>query len=117
MSYLSPRDCSRSCVGPRHLAFDTASLEVGGVAAGASLAVAIAMKDLELEAAPLLLVPYRLFWAPALRPGPAWLMIKANFDVAWRVLHPKLPIRPGIIRARTTLKRRRRGCCWRTRSR
>jgi len=24
-------------------------------------------------------------------------MIKANFDVAYRVLHPKMPIRPGIV--------------------
>ena len=30
--------------------------------------------------------------------------IKANFDVAYRVLHPALPIKPGIIKARTNLR-------------
>jgi len=31
-------------------------------------------------------------------------IIKANFDVAYRVLHPKLPIRPGIVMIKTELK-------------
>jgi len=30
--------------------------------------------------------------------------IKANFDVAYRVLHPALPIKPGIIKAKVNLK-------------
>lgn len=80
---------------------ETASVLIG---AGASLAVAIAMKDLELEAAPLLLMPHRLFWALLYVPILLWLVIKANFDVAWRVIHPKMPIRPGIIKVKTTLK-------------
>ena len=33
-----------------------------------------------------------------------WEVIKANIDVAYRVLHPALPIRPGIVKVRTTLK-------------
>jgi len=33
-----------------------------------------------------------------------WEMIKANFDVAYRVLHPKMPIKPGIVQIKTTLK-------------
>ena len=31
-------------------------------------------------------------------------MIKANFDVAYRVLHPEMPINPGIVKVKTTLK-------------
>jgi multicomponent Na+:H+ antiporter subunit E len=31
-------------------------------------------------------------------------VIKANLDVAWRVVHPKLPIKPGIVLIRTELK-------------
>ena len=31
-------------------------------------------------------------------------IIKANFDVAYRVIHPKLPIKPGIVVIQTTLK-------------
>ena len=33
-----------------------------------------------------------------------WEIIKANFDVAYRVVHPKMPIRPGIVVIRTRLK-------------
>ncbi len=32
-----------------------------------------------------------------------WEMIKANFDVAYRVLHPRMPIRPGIVLIKTGL--------------
>ncbi len=31
-------------------------------------------------------------------------MIKSNIDVILRVLHPKLPINPGIVRIKTTIK-------------
>ncbi len=33
-----------------------------------------------------------------------WEIIKANLDVAYRVIHPKMPIRPGIVVIRTGLK-------------
>lgn len=33
-----------------------------------------------------------------------WEMAKANFDVAYRVLHPKMPISPGIVKVKTGLK-------------
>ena len=32
-----------------------------------------------------------------------WECIMANFDVAYRVLHPKLPIKPGIVKVKTNL--------------
>lgn len=31
-------------------------------------------------------------------------LLKSNIDVIFRVLHPKLPIRPGIVRVETKLK-------------
>jgi multicomponent Na+:H+ antiporter subunit E len=31
-------------------------------------------------------------------------MIKANLDVAYRVIHPKLPIKPGIVKVKTKLR-------------
>lgn len=34
----------------------------------------------------------------------AWECLKANIDVARRVLHPKLPINPGIVKIKTRLK-------------
>jgi multicomponent Na+:H+ antiporter subunit E len=33
-----------------------------------------------------------------------WEIIKANLDVAYRVIHPRMPIRPGIVVIRTGLK-------------
>ncbi len=33
-----------------------------------------------------------------------WEVVKANIDVAYRVIHPRLPISPGIVKVRTSLK-------------
>lgn len=33
-----------------------------------------------------------------------WECLKANIDVAYRVLHPALPISPGIVKVKTSLK-------------
>ncbi len=33
-----------------------------------------------------------------------WQLLKANLDVAFRVLHPKLPIEPGVVRVETKLQ-------------
>jgi multicomponent Na+:H+ antiporter subunit E len=33
-----------------------------------------------------------------------WECLKANVDVAFRVLHPALPIRPGTVRIKTALR-------------
>ena len=48
--------------------------------------------------------PQRWFWALVYIPIFTWEMAKANFDVAYRVLHPKLPITPGIVKVKTKLK-------------
>lgn len=37
-------------------------------------------------------------------PKFLWECVKANVDVAWRVAHPKLPINPGIVKVKTSLK-------------
>ena len=34
----------------------------------------------------------------------SWEIVKANIDVAYRVLHPRMPINPGIVVIRTSLK-------------
>ncbi|HHI87871.1 MAG TPA: cation:proton antiporter [Candidatus Cloacimonetes bacterium] len=34
-----------------------------------------------------------------------WELIKANFNVAYIVIHPLLPIKPGIVKVKTKLKR------------
>ncbi|NOR17381.1 MAG: Na+/H+ antiporter subunit E [Candidatus Stahlbacteria bacterium] len=47
---------------------------------------------------------HRLFWFIIYIPFFIWYMFKANIDVAYRVLHPQRPIKPGIVKIRTTLK-------------
>lgn len=43
-------------------------------------------------------------WFLCYLPLFIWECIKANLDVAYRVLHPKMPIKPGIVKVKTTLK-------------
>lgn len=33
-----------------------------------------------------------------------WECLKANIDVAYRVIHPDLPIKPGIVKVKTSLR-------------
>jgi multicomponent Na+:H+ antiporter subunit E len=51
-----------------------------------------------------LLQPHRYFWFVVYLFVFMWECIKANLDVAYRVLNPAMPIRPGIVKVRTTLK-------------
>lgn len=51
-----------------------------------------------------LLNPLRWFWLLVYIPYFFYYCIKANLDVAYRVLHPDVPIRPGIVRVRTSLQ-------------
>ena len=51
-----------------------------------------------------LLQPHRYYWFIIYLFVFIWECIKANLDVAYRVLHPAMPIRPGIVKVRTTLK-------------
>ncbi len=46
----------------------------------------------------------RYLWALYYIPVFLWECIKANLDVAYRVIHPDLPIRPGIVKIKTQLK-------------
>jgi len=45
-------------------------------------------------------------WLFAITYVPLFIreLIKANFDVAWRVIHPDMPTNPGIIKIKTNLK-------------
>ncbi len=50
------------------------------------------------------LQPRRWLWFVVYLVTFIWACIKANFDVAYRVLHPAMPIRPGIVKVKTTLR-------------
>lgn len=48
--------------------------------------------------------PVRIFWLLVYIPVFFYYLIMANFDVVYRALHPKMPIRPGIVKIKTNLK-------------
>lgn len=48
--------------------------------------------------------PARYFWFMVYLAVFIVECIKANLDVAYRVLHPSMPIKPGIVKLKTTLK-------------
>jgi multicomponent Na+:H+ antiporter subunit E len=48
--------------------------------------------------------PVRFFWLAVYAVVFIAYVIKANFDVAYRVLNLYMPIRPGIVKVRTKLK-------------
>ena len=84
----------------------TWSLDVQGVVAGAILAIlfAVLLSGLLPARVERLLSPTRWFWAIMHLISLSFWIIIANFDVLYRVVHPNLPIRPGIVKIKTTLK-------------
>ena len=69
-----------------------------------AILVAALLSDLYPEHPLALFDPRRWFWAAVYVPYFLYCVIKANLDVAYRVLHVDLPIRPGIVRVPTALK-------------
>jgi multicomponent Na+:H+ antiporter subunit E len=51
-----------------------------------------------------ILQPHRLLWLLIYIPVYTWECLKANLDVAYRVIHPEMPLKPGIVKVKTTLK-------------
>jgi multicomponent Na+:H+ antiporter subunit E len=51
-----------------------------------------------------LLQPQRYFWFFAYLIIFIWECLKANIEVAYLVLHPAMPIKPGIVKIKTDLK-------------
>jgi len=48
--------------------------------------------------------PIRMFWVLVYIPVFFYYILKANLDVVYRALHPKMPIKPGIVKIKTNLK-------------
>ncbi len=81
---------------------DTAQLIVGVAAA---LLAAIIMGRMFVTRPHMLSHPGRVFrFLFHYIPVFVWELVKANFDVAYRVLHPGLPIKPGIVKMKTGLR-------------
>ncbi len=51
-----------------------------------------------------LIHPTRYLWLMIYIPVFIWECFKANLDVVYRVIHPEVPIDPGIVKVKTKLK-------------
>jgi len=80
---------------------DAASVVVGVLASGAA---AVLFGELLTVYPWKALKPSRYFWFLCYVPVFLWEMVKANLDVAYRVMHPMLPINPGLVKIKTKLK-------------
>lgn len=83
----------------------TWSVDYQQVATGVVMSVLVAafVGDVFPQQPSRLVNPVRLFWLILYIPYFFYYCLQANLDVAYRVLHPDLPIRPGIIKVRTSL--------------
>ena len=70
----------------------------------ASLIVAIMFHEILPEEHHVFISPVRIFWFLIYIPVFFYYIIKANLDVVYRALHPKMPINPGIVKIKTNLK-------------
>jgi multicomponent Na+:H+ antiporter subunit E len=80
---------------------DFQHLLVGVVIAGF---VAFMTGDMFIQRPSLFMPVRRYFWFFYYLPMFLWECLKANIDVAYRVIHPYVPIHPGIVKVKTTLK-------------
>jgi len=84
----------------------TWSVDVQVVVAGliASAVVAILFHEILPKEHLVFISPIRLFWVLVYLPVFFYYVMKANLDVVYRALHPKMPIKPGIVKIKTNLK-------------
>ena len=84
----------------------TWSIDIQNVVAGivVSFLTAVFFGRLYFDNVAKMFDPRRVFWFLYYIPVFLLHMVRANFDVAYRVLHVDVPIRPGIVKVTTTLK-------------
>ncbi len=81
-------------------------LLVGDIVAGVFVAafVALVMKEIIRVNFIRFLNPRSWFWCFIYFFVFGWYAVKGGIDVAYRVLHPAMPIKPGIVRVKSVLK-------------
>jgi multicomponent Na+:H+ antiporter subunit E len=88
-------------VGPVPGVFRAADLSAGVVVA---MLVALVMGERNEAGGINWLEPSRWFWGLVYLLVFVGYVFRANFDVAYRVLHPDMPIRPGIVKVKSSLR-------------
>ena len=84
----------------------TCSIDIQTIIAGliASGIVAVLFHEILPKEHHVFVSPVRIFWFLVYVPVFFYYVILANFDVVYRVLHPQMPIKPGIVKIKTNLK-------------
>ena len=84
----------------------TGKLDLQSVIAGVVVAIFVGLLfgDKIARELPLSRVFSRIFWFLVYIPIFFWYVVVANLDVVYRVVHPEMPIHPGIVKVKTTLK-------------
>jgi multicomponent Na+:H+ antiporter subunit E len=70
----------------------------------ASIFVAIMFHEILPKEHHVFVSPVRVFWFLVYLPVFFYYVLIANLDVVYRALHPKMPIKPGIVKIKTCLK-------------
>ncbi|MBN1309205.1 MAG: Na+/H+ antiporter subunit E [Chitinispirillaceae bacterium] len=83
------------------MAFDWEHVLIGAVVA---CFVSLIAGDIFVTRPHVLKNPLRYLWFMYYVPLFIWECLKANLDVAYRVIHPMRPIKPGIVKVKTGLK-------------
>ncbi len=87
-------------VDPHTSRVDGTALAVG---LGVALLVAGTSRPARVSELGLWLKPRCVFWSLVFAVVFLWEVLLAGLEVAYRVLHPRMPIRPGIVEVRTRL--------------
>ena len=84
----------------------TGSLDVQNCVAGIIIAVlcTVFIGHMFFENTHKMFNPRRIIWFLYYIPVFFLHMVRANLDVAYRVIHMDVPIRPGIVKVKTTMK-------------
>jgi len=85
------------------LLFWSLDLWVIGTGAFFALIVGSLLGNIYPDGLPKVINPRRWLFVLIYLPYFLYYCMKANVDVALRVIHPDVPIRPGIVKVRTTL--------------
>jgi multicomponent Na+:H+ antiporter subunit E len=88
-------------LNPQNGALQMPDIIVGLVVA---LVVTLIMREFTVQRFRRLVNPVRYLWIFAYAAIFIYYLVKANLDVAYRILHPAMPIEPGIVKVRTNLK-------------
>ena len=86
--------------------FVEGKIDIQVVVAGliASVVVAVLFHEMLPKEHHIFISPVRVFWFFVYVPVFFYYVMKANLDVVYRALHPKMPIKPGIVKIKTNLK-------------